>query len=215
MNAANRISAPARRVPLKYLLHAAALCTFAGAGLIARAEPPVAAISTQTIAAASQPSMAQESRVKAAYLVKFTQYTSWPASTFESDTSPIVIGIIGPSPIAADLKQEARPITRPRPIEIRTIATPEEATHCHAVFFSRTDSYQEESWLVALKGKPVLTVGESDQTIKRGAIIHFVAEGKKVLFEVSRPAMERSNLKISTEMLRYAKTVRNALEASN
>lgn len=203
--------------PLRHLLRHAALGAFVGAGSLAQAEAPLLATlpaSTHQVAAL-QPSTAQESRVKAAYLVKFTQYTTWPASTFESDTSPLVIGIIGPNLIATDLEQEARPITSPRRIEIRTVTTPEEAALCHAVFLSRADSRLEESWLLALKEKSVLTVGETDLAIKRGAIIRLATEGKKIRFDVSRPAMDRACLRISSDMLRYARTVHNTSEAPN
>jgi len=203
--------------PLKHLRRLAALCTFAGAGVFVQAQTPVLAAvpPAPLLVAAAQPTVAQESRVKAAYIVKFTQYTNWPTTAFASDTSPIVIGVIDPSLLTTDLEQEARRITSPRRIEIRTVSTADEAAHCHAVFFGRTDARQEENWLPALQEKPILTVGETDRTIKHGAVIRLVTEGKKVLFEVSRPAMDRASLKISTDMLRYAKAVHNMPEEPN
>jgi hypothetical protein len=36
-----------------------------------------------------------ESSVKAAYLYKFSGYVEWPATSFESATSPLVFGVIG------------------------------------------------------------------------------------------------------------------------
>jgi hypothetical protein len=153
--------------------------------------------------------MVQESRLKAAYLVKFTQYTTWPATAFTSETAPLVIGVFGSSLLTADLEQEARAITGPRPVEIRVVATPDEAARCHAIFLSRADGRIEENWLQMLRGKSILTVGESDHTIEHGAVIRLVMEGKNIRFEVSRPAMEQAGLKISSDMLRYAKTVHN------
>ncbi len=201
--------------PLKHFLRHASFCALASTGLLARTEPPLATLQAGNQVPALQPSTAKESRAKAAYLVKFTQYTTWPANTFESDTSPIVIGVIGPSPLATDLEKEARPITRPRRIEIRTVTTPEEAALCHAVFLSRTDSHLEEKWLLTLQEKSILTVSETDLAIPHGAIIHLATEGKKIRFDVSRPAMDRANLKISSDMLRYARTVHTPSEKPN
>lgn len=203
-------------VALAQLLRHAAFCALISTGALAQAEDPLlATIPVGTQVAALQPSTAQESRVKAAYLVKFTQYTNWPATAFESDTSPIVIGVVGTSLIATDLEQEARPITSPRRVEIRTVSTPEEAARCHVVFLSRVDSRIEENWLQALKEKSILTVGETDHAIKHGAIIRLATEGKKIRFDVSRPAMDRASLKISSDMLRYARTVHNTSEEPN
>ncbi len=201
--------------PLKHSRVLITLCAFAGAELFVQADPPLAAIQGLPQVASLQPATAQETRVKAAYLVKFTQYVNWPATAFDSDTAPIVIGVIGPSPLTSDLEQEARRITSPRRIEIHTLSTAEEAAHCHAVYFGRSDARQEEAWLLALQEKPILTIGETDRTIKHGAIICLVTAGKNVLFEVSRPAMERASLKISTDMLRYAKKVHNSPEEPN
>ncbi|MBK9991986.1 MAG: YfiR family protein [Verrucomicrobia bacterium] len=180
--------------------------------LLARGEPSLAVLQT-TPQASAQPAIAQESRVKAAFVVKFTQYTTWPAAAFESATAPFVIGIIGPSSSIADFEQEARAIAGPRPIEVRLVTTPEGATRCHAIYISKADSRAEENWLQALRANPILTVGETDRAIEYGAVIRFVTEGKKIRFEVSRPAMERAGLKISSDMLRYAKTVHNKPEA--
>jgi hypothetical protein len=47
-------------------------------------------------------SIAQESlehQVKAAFIHKFIMFTSWPSSAFDSNDSPVVIGVLGESPI--------------------------------------------------------------------------------------------------------------------
>jgi hypothetical protein len=156
----------------------------------------------------AQPAKVTETEFKAGLLVKFTQYTTWPATVFASSNAPIVIGVLGTDTLGKDLDREADGIAGKRRVEVRRVTTPEEAGQCHAVFISKAESRNEDDWLRALRDKPILTVGESGQTIENGAVIRLLPRGKGGrLFEVSRSAMERAGLKISADMLRYADIV--------
>jgi hypothetical protein len=163
------------------------------------------------LTAPAQPAKVTETEFKAGLLVKFTQYTTWPASVFASSNAPIMIGLLGTDTLGKDIDREAKGITGARRVEVRRIATPDEAGQCHAVFISKAENEKnEEEWLQALKDKPILTVGESGQSIEHGAVIRLLPRGKSGrLFEVSRAAMERSGLKLSADMLRFADVVPN------
>ena len=61
--------------------------------------------------------------------------------------------------------------------------------------------------LANLKGRPVLTVGESERFVQMGGMIGFFLWDNKVRFDINLNAAERSNLKISASLLTLAKTV--------
>ncbi len=151
-----------------------------------------------------------EYNLKAGYLITFTQYTTWPTNAFPSTNSRLVIGVLGNNPFGQALDQTAQAQKSTRPLTVRNISTPEEAALCHVVFLSKEESRNEAQWLEALKDKPVLTVGESGQTIKRGGIIEFVMENKRVRFDASSRAMSGAKLKISSQMLGSARKVHKA-----
>jgi hypothetical protein len=46
-----------------------------------------------------------EYEIKAAYLFNFAKFVEWPAGTFDSNTSPILIGILGEDPFGDSLNR--------------------------------------------------------------------------------------------------------------
>jgi hypothetical protein len=156
---------------------------------------------------AAQPSEARDYEVKAGFLVKFTQYTTWPSNTFNSSTAPIVIGVLGEEPFFKQMEQEAKGVVGFRPVVVRHLNTVEEGTHCHVVFISEAESRNEVEWFDALKGKSILTVGESDRTIERGAVMRFVIKNKNVRFEANLSAAAENQLELNERMLAVASKV--------
>ena len=58
------------------------------------------------------------------------------------------------------------------------------------------------------RGKPVLTVTEAEGKQPQGGIIHFVAAGDKVRFDISRDAEEQNGLRLASPLLAVAREVK-------
>ncbi len=157
----------------------------------------------------AQPRTAEEIRLKAGYLVKFTQYVTWPSNALKSASGPVLVGVRGSDTLFKAVEKEAKGFAGARRVQARLIATPEEAAQCQVVFLSREEDDNEQGWLQSLRDRPILTVVESSETLAAGAVVSLNLADRRVVFEVSWPAMERARLKISPEMLRYAKAVHN------
>ena len=145
--------------------------------------------------------------------MKFTQYTTWPSNTFKSSNTPVVIGMLATEWWLKRLEREAKGVISSRPVEVRRVTTVEEAARCQVVFISEPDTQHEaqtrneEEWFKALKGKPILTVGESDRSIERGAVMCFVIKNKTVRFEANLAASAENHLELSERMLAVASKV--------
>jgi len=152
----------------------------------------------------AQPAEARDYEVKAGFLVKFTQYTTWPSMTFTSSNTPVVIGVLGGEPLFKQLEREAKGVVGSRPVEVRQLSTVAEGARCHVVFIGEAESRNEAEWFGALKGKPILTVGESDQTIEHGAVMRFVIKNKNVRFEANLSGAAENQLELNERMLAVA-----------
>lgn len=159
------------------------------------------------LATRAQPSTAPEHDVKAGFLVKFTQYVAWPSNTFTASRAPVVIGVLGEDPVLKRIELEAAGVTGSRPVVVCRVGTVEEASRCHLVFISQAESGNEAEWFGALKGKPILTVGESDRTMEHGAVMRFVIKNKTVRFEANLAASSDNRLELSERMLAVAAKV--------
>lgn len=159
---------------------------------------------------AAQPATAREFDVKAALLIKFTQYVAWPEGHFPSATTPVVIGVCDGDQMVEQLRQGALGLMGARPVEVRRVATLAEAARCHVLYLSEAHGREEAEWFPALRGRPILTVGESALSLEQGAVLRFLLLGKNVRFEASLAAARENGLSLREGLLRAAVKVHRA-----
>jgi uncharacterized protein DUF4154 len=141
-----------------------------------------------------------EYQVKAVYLFNFAKFIEWPA---EGQSGPITICIAGQNPFGDVLEETLRgEMVNGRPLAMRVIAVPEPG--CHVVFVPQGTS--TATYLRAAQGSHTLTVGETPDFIRQGGIISFILESGKVRFQIDSKAAERAELRISSHLLRLART---------
>lgn len=161
---------------------------------------------------ASADASALEHQVKAGFLHTFTRHVTWPAATFADKTSPIVIGLMvgaGPDPFAKFLEELAGTSKSPRPVQVRRLRGIEEAEECHIVFISKGESRNEARLFAFLKGKPVLTVGESPDTIEHGGMVSLILVSQHLRHEINVQAVSDGRLGLSSPMYANAKRLHN------
>jgi hypothetical protein len=181
-----------------------------------------------------KPAESAEHEIKAAFLLNFTKFVTWPDKAFEKPESPFVIGILGQDPFGATLDKMFEGKTfKDRKIEIRRFSWPErkgpdgkpregeaapagdealralarDLKACHLLFVCSSEEPRLPELAGMLKGAPVLTVGESEDFAKRLGVIGFFIEAKKVRFQINTDAAARAQLEISSRLLRLASVV--------
>jgi len=150
----------------------------------------------------------EASRVKAAYLIKFTRYVSWSPERLPAADTPLVIGVSSEGVVSRDLDAEIRKLVNDRPIRWKKVSSPEEAVACHLVFLTQLEASEAITWLEKLRDLPVLTVVDTGKVDGTGAVIRLIMEGKRLRFDIDCEAMERAGLRISADMLRSARAVK-------
>jgi len=158
---------------------------------------------------AAETSVPKEYQIKAAFLYNFTKFVEWPDSAFADPNKPIVIGVLGPNPFGGELAKaiEGRKVNG-RDLVLQTIQKVDDLKAVHVLFIGSEEDRKLAEHLAALKGNPVLTVGETEIFAKRGGIITFSLEGDKVRFEINMESAEQGGLKISAQLQKLAKSVR-------
>jgi hypothetical protein len=156
-------------------------------------------------AAAQQPT---EYSVKAAFLPKFARYVDWPPETQPPAGKPLQICVIGSDPFGTLLDEAAagQRIEQNR-VALRRMRTTADAEGCHVAFVRGTHNQSTAQILMALAGRPVLTVTDSRDGGVRG-MIHFAVEKGRVSFHVNDALAARSRLGISSRLLGVALSVK-------
>jgi hypothetical protein len=150
----------------------------------------------------------REYQIKAAFLVNFMQFTSWPDNAFSNGDTPFCIGVLGDDPFGAALDQIVQGETiKNRKIIVQRSRSVDDCKNCQLVFVSSSEEKRLPAILARLDSDPVLTVGESRGFARRGGIINFYLEGNKVRFEINAEVARRDKLHISSQLLSLGKIV--------
>jgi hypothetical protein len=150
----------------------------------------------------------KEHELKAAFVYNFTKFVEWPSSSFRDPNAPFVVAVAGNSPCTAELEKIAKERKiNGRQMIIKRVTTFEAAQDAQALFISASEESRSKDWLAAVRGRSVLTIGESELFCKQGGVINFLLEGEKIRFEINIDQAEASGLKVSAQLQKLAKTV--------
>jgi hypothetical protein len=152
-----------------------------------------------------------EYSVKAAFLYKFCGYVEWPARAFARPDDALVIGVAAADALAEELSRIVVGRTvNGHPVTVRKLKPGDTVAGLHVVFVGRADNARLIDTLAASKGRPVVTVTESERALELGSMINFVVVENKVRFDVALQPAQLSELKISARLLAVARKVISA-----
>lgn len=151
-----------------------------------------------------------EYQLKAVFLLNFAKFVDWPAQSFKSAQSPVTICVMGDDPFRADLDDAIKgQMVGERSLTVRRVGQPQPGDNCHILFLGLSERDRFERILSAFKNHACLTVGEESDFAHAGGMINLLVEDRKIRFEVSLDVAEKAGLKISSHLLKLAKTVRD------
>jgi hypothetical protein len=198
----------ARRLAPPSILRIAGFLVVTLAGLWVAARPPSIAYGRWQ----EERSDEQEYNVKLAYLCSFARYITWTAGAGDSRTDgEWIIGVLGEDPFRAALDRIAASgrKVQGRKIVARHFASLADYRPCHVLFIPKTvPRKQQEAAILALRGKPVLLVGEIADFATMGGCINFYRDEDNVRFEINLDALRDHHAQASAKLLSLARIVK-------
>ena len=160
------------------------------------------------LAMAAGPAFAQSADgIKAAFIYNFAKFTDWPAGAFAGDSAPITVGFVGADALADGFEKNVTgKNANGRDFAVKKLSGADGVAGCQIVFVG--DAGQASAVVAAAKGKPVLTVGDSDGFASAGGMINFVDNGGKVGFDLDVGAVNASGLKLNAKLQGIARNVK-------
>ena len=183
---------------------------WAGALLSGRRNFWLAALAVSSLLATRGISQVESSeyQLKAVFLFNFAQFVEWPENAFANSNAPIVIGVLGTDPFGSILDETVRDERiGGRPLIIQRYRRMEEIGICHILFISESESPYLERILSALNGRSILTVSDADRAARRGVMVQFIMEKKRVRLRINLDAAKLAELTISSKLLRPTEIV--------
>jgi YfiR/HmsC-like len=162
-----------------------------------------------TLVAPAQTAKPAEYEVKAAYLYNFGKFVEWPSRGGAAQASSFEICLLGSDPfgpvLRATLSDEK---ISGKTVSVKRLQSAADAPGCRVLFIGASEEHQLMQVLAALEGSTTLTVSDMPEFLRRGGMIQFVLDGKKVRFEINLATAQRAGLTLSSELLKLAVSVR-------
>lgn len=183
-----------------------ALLTLASSGVWARCGLGAVLLIALTI-----PSHAQynERELKAAFLIRFTQFVEWSGREGGKSPASVVIAVLNNPRMAADITRIAAKEDRSQiPVVAKSISRVEDAIDCHVLFVPSEETARFRADASDIRRKPILVVGESPGFAQAGGHINFYLDGSHIRFEINAESARSSGLQISSRLLSLARVVK-------
>jgi hypothetical protein len=148
-----------------------------------------------------------EYAVKAAYLYWFTPFVQWPASAFQSPSSPFYVCVLGSDPFGQSLDQaiSGRQVGD-HPLRARRIQALDGAGECQILYLGTARPQTALAALDKVRGTPVLTVEEQSLGVS-GCVVQFIIKDGHVRFTIDAAAANANRVVVSAKLLNLAAAV--------
>jgi YfiR/HmsC-like len=149
-----------------------------------------------------------EYKLKAVYILNFLQFTEWPDSIFENNNAPITVAILGKDPFGKIIDETVKDEKiGGHPILIKRFEDLTGIDSCRVVFICLSKRETYKSILKLIDGFPTLTISSITGFADEGGDIGFYIEDNKLRFAVNLQSLNKSDIKISSKLLRLAKII--------
>jgi hypothetical protein len=153
-----------------------------------------------------------EYQVKALFLYNFLNFVDWPADSSIHSSPTINVCVIGNDPFEDALDDIRNETVKGKKLAIRFYRPFDETEGCHLLFIPASEKNHTGHILRSVREANILTVADTAEMARQGAVIGFFIEQKKVRFAINIEAARRAGLRISAKLLKLAKIIKASEE---
>jgi hypothetical protein len=152
----------------------------------------------------------REYQIKAAFLLNFIRYTTWPEPCFDGPNAPVVLLVVGKDPFGDVLDDTFRgEQANGRRIVVERVRELPAEWKAHVIFCALGAKDERTDLIEHCRRRPVLVVGDTPGLAEDGAEINFFLSDKKTRFEINTDAVAEASLVMSPAVLKLAKIVKS------
>lgn len=147
-----------------------------------------------------------EYEVKAAFIHNIAKFVEWPVAP--PTDGKLRLCIVGQDPFGSVLDSLRGKRIGDKVWEVLPAKPNSNLRECGVLFIAASERNNLNQVLDAIKGSAVLTMGDSEGYAKQGVMVNFYLERNLVRFEINAEAASRAGLKMSSQLLKLARIVR-------
>lgn len=168
----------------------------------------LAALASMLFAPAPANAQFDDQQVKAAFVLNFLKFVTWPDAPAVAD-APIEVVVLGADDLARAIEQaSAGQQIGGHSIRIRAVRRIADIGAApRLLFIAASERERLPVVLREFEGRPVLTVGDGPGFGTAGVVLNFYTSDTRIRFEANTTAAARAGLQISSHLLRLARIV--------
>ena len=164
------------------------------------------AATTTLFGAPARAQRALEYEVKAAFLYNFIKFVEWPPDSLRPG-QPFRVCTYRDDPFDGALERTVAGDTfEERSIVAERVSADETPGRCQILFVPQSQSANATAAIRAAGTGPVLIVGESPDFLRAGGVVNFIVDAGHVRFDVNVEGAAARRLRISSKLLRIARS---------
>ncbi len=148
-----------------------------------------------------------EYRVKAAFMLNFAKFISWPEELESKQNTSFKVCVLGKDPFGNTLSGLEKKSVGGKRIQVTRSPTLEEIQSCRMVFVSLSERDRVDRIVASMAGRAVVTVSDIKNFATKGGMIEFVEVNGRLSFVVNLGAVSREGVRIEASLLNLARDV--------
>ena len=143
--------------------------------------------------------------IKAAYIYNLANFVHWPGATVRDES--FVIVVLDNPELAGNLAMLTNgERLGGRSIVVESIDSVEEIRDCQILFVdSSSENEVSAELLEKLAAKHTLTVGNSMELLRKGAMVGLILTGRRIIIAINKRLAERFGISFSSKLLKVAR----------
>ena len=136
---------------------------------------------------------------------KMTRFVEWPKA---DPGRAFILAVIGRTPFGEALDNYfSLHSLKNRPVTIRYLHQVQDLDDADLLFICASERPRLAQILAHVKGRPILTVADSEGFALAGVMVGFVSIGGKISFEINPVSIRQSGIRVRPDFLQLAKIV--------
>lgn len=151
--------------------------------------------------------VADEQKLKIAFIYNFFQFVDWPAEAFSAPNQAITVCVFGKDSFDGGLIALTKRTVRQRAIEVAYPNSLEQAKKCHLLYIEDTQNPTHTALLKALSQHPVLTVSTGGDIASGLIAVDFTRHDGRLRLALNLNTLSKAQLRVNAKMIEVALTV--------
>ncbi len=146
----------------------------------------------------------QEYQLKAAFLVNFARFITWPEQSFTPERPELIICVAGKNPFGNALSGVESKKIGGRNVRVVAVDSLKKVPRCHMLYVGKSEESDLDILPAIFSRQAVVVVSDISGFLKDGGSIEFVSKENRLSFAINNSALKQRGIQVGASLLDLA-----------